>query len=147
MKIIPIYNPIGVCYRFSDRTIRRSGPSFATPTQLDPFRPMKTLFALLLGLAVAAPVLADSLPVLKVSARDGVLEPAVIEAPAGKRFVIEVTNDGKAVMEFESHDLKVEKVIPPGHKASFNIRALKSGEYRFYDEFHEKTGQGKVIVK
>lgn len=108
---------------------------------------MKTLAALLLGLAIAMPALADELPVFKVSARDGVLEPAVIEAPAGKRFAIEVTNEGKAAMEFESHDLKVEKVIPPGRKATFTIRALKAGEYRFYDEFHEKTGQGKVVVK
>ncbi|HEX7327810.1 MAG TPA: cupredoxin domain-containing protein [Casimicrobiaceae bacterium] len=108
---------------------------------------MKTLAALLLGLAVAMPALADELPAFKVSARDGLLEPTVIEAPAGKRFTIEVTNEGKAAMEFESHDLKLEKVIPPGRKATFTIRALKAGEYRFYDEFHEKTGQGKVVVK
>ena len=147
MKIIPIYNPNGVCYRPSNCAIRRDESIPTRVRETDPARPMKTLFALLLGLAVAAPVLADELPVFKVSARDGVLEPAVIEAPAGKRFVIEVTNDGKAVVEFESRDLKVEKVIAPGRKASFTIRALKAGEYRYYDEFHEKTGQGKVVVK
>lgn len=108
---------------------------------------MKTLLSLLLGLAIAAPALADELPLFKLSARDGVIAPTVIEAPAGKRFVIEVANDGKAAMEFESHDLKVEKVIPPGHKATFTIRALKPGEYRFYDDFHEETSQGKVVVK
>jgi hypothetical protein len=27
------------------------------------------------------------------------------------------------------------------------INALKAGEYKFFDEFHEKTGQGKVIAK
>ena len=108
---------------------------------------MKTLLALALGLAVAAPVLADELPVLRLSARDGVLDPAVLEAPAGRRFVIEVTNDGTAAMEFESRDLKLEKVIAPGRKATFTIRELKPGEYRYYDEFHEKSGQGKVVVK
>jgi len=24
---------------------------------------------------------------------------------------------------------------------------LKAGEYKFVDEFHEKTGQGKVVAK
>ncbi|HMA31117.1 MAG TPA: cupredoxin domain-containing protein [Casimicrobiaceae bacterium] len=50
-------------------------------------------------------------------------------------------------MEFESRDLKQEKVIPPGRTATVTINALKAGEYRFYDEFHEKTGQGKVVAK
>jgi hypothetical protein len=50
-------------------------------------------------------------------------------------------------MEFESRDLRQEKVIPPGGKATLTIKAMKPGEYRFFDEFHEKTGQGRLIVK
>jgi hypothetical protein len=33
--------------------------------------------------------------VVKLSARDGKFEPLTIEVPAGKRFKIEVSNDGK----------------------------------------------------
>jgi uncharacterized cupredoxin-like copper-binding protein len=58
-----------------------------------------------------------------------------------------VSNEGKTAMEFESRDLKQEKVIPPGKKATLTINALKAGEYKFVDEFHEKTGQGKVVAK
>ena len=94
-----------------------------------------------------AGVLADDLALFKLVARDGVFEPAVIEVPAGKRFRIEVSNQGKTAMEFESRDLKQEKVIPPGGKATVTINALKAGEYKFIDEFHEKTGQGKVVAK
>ena len=83
----------------------------------------------------------------KLSARDGVFEPTVIEVPAGKRFRIEIANQGKTAMEFESRDLRQEKVIPPGGKATVTINALKAGEYRFFDEFHEKTGQGKIVAK
>ncbi|MDE2359273.1 MAG: cupredoxin domain-containing protein, partial [Betaproteobacteria bacterium] len=54
---------------------------------------------------------------------------------------------GKSAIEFESRDLKQEKVIPPGKTARVTINALKPGEYRFFDEFHEKTGQGKVVAK
>ena len=74
-------------------------------------------------------------------------EPSSIEVPAGKRFRLEVSNQGKTAMEFESRDLKQEKIIPPGGKATVTINALKSGEYRFFDEFHEKTGQGKIVAK
>jgi uncharacterized protein (DUF2141 family) len=50
-------------------------------------------------------------------------------------------------MEFESRELKQEKVIAPGKKATLSINALKAGEYKFVDEFHEKTGQGKLVAK
>jgi plastocyanin len=100
-----------------------------------------------LALLVGAPALAADEPLFKLIARDGVFTPAVIEVPAGKRVRLEVSNEGKTPMEFESRDLKQEKVIPPGGKATFTINAMKPGEYRFFDEFHEKTGQGRFIAK
>jgi plastocyanin len=108
---------------------------------------LRSAFALLLGLAAASGVRADEIQSYKLTSTDGVFEPAVIEVPAGKRFRIEVTNLGKTAMEFESRELKQEKVIPPGGKATLTISALKAGQYKFVDEFHEKTGQGKVVVK
>ena len=98
-------------------------------------------------LVPAAALAADDVASFKLVARDGVFEPATIEVPAGKRFRLEVSNDGKTAMEFESHELKQEKVIAPGKKAVLTINALKAGEYKFVDEFHEKTGQGKVVAK
>lgn len=103
--------------------------------------------ALLLGFVVATPAFADEAALFKLVARDGVFEPAVIEVPAGKAVRLEVQNQGKTAVEFESRDLRQEKVIPPGGKATFSLRALKAGEYRFFDEFHEKTGQGKLVAK
>lgn len=83
----------------------------------------------------------------KLSARDGVFAPTVIEVPAGKRFRLEVSNEGKTAMEFESRELRQEKVVPPGRKATLTINALKPGEYKFVDEFHEQAGQGKVVAR
>jgi len=105
------------------------------------------LLALMLGALLASSALAEDLATFKLVARDGTFDPTVVEVPAGKRFRLEVSNDGKSAIEFESRDLKQEKVIPPGKKATVTINALKAGEYRFYDEFHEKTGQGKVVAK
>ena len=96
---------------------------------------------------LAAGALAQETASYKLTARDGVFEPTTIEVPAGKRFSIEIVNEGKSAIEFESRALKQEKVIPPGSKATVTINALKAGEYKFFDEFHEKTGQGKVVAK
>lgn len=95
----------------------------------------------------AASAAAAEVPLFKLVARDGVFEPAVIEVPAGQRVRIEISNEGKTPMEFESRDLKQEKVIPAGGKATVTINAMKAGEYRFFDEFHEKTGQGRLVAK
>ena len=111
---------------------------------LSPSRAAVVALALLTASAAFA---ADDAASFKLVARDGVFEPATIEVPAGKRFRLEVSNEGKSAMEFESRELKQEKVIAPGKKAMLTINALKAGEYRFVDEFHEKTGQGKVIAK
>jgi len=96
---------------------------------------------------VAVPAAFADDPSYKLVARDGAFEPATIEVAAGKRFRLEVTNEGKSAMEFESRELKQEKVIPPGKKATLTINALKAGEYKFVDEFHEKNGQGKIVAK
>ena len=105
-----------------------------------------SLFALIAAF-VALPALAQDETIFKIVAKDGKLDPAVIEVPAGKRFKLEVTNEGKSAIEFESKDLKQEKVIAPGAKATLSINALKAGEYKFFDEFHEATAKGKIVAK
>jgi uncharacterized cupredoxin-like copper-binding protein len=108
---------------------------------------VSAMLVLAVATLLAVPALAEDVPLFKLVARDGVFEPTVIEVPAGKRVRLEVRNEGKTPMEFESRDLKQEKVIPPGGSATLTINAMKAGEYRFFDEFHEKTGQGKFVAK
>src|SRR5262252_2939786 len=104
-------------------------------------------FIALVAALAAVPALAQDAEVFKLTARDGKFDPAVLEVPAGKRFRLEVTNENKKAIEFESKDLKQEKVIPPGGKATVNIGPLKPGEYAYYDEFQEATGRGKLVAK
>lgn len=132
-------------YRHPGRYIHRATP--LTIVHIKTSFLLRGLAAATLAFTVAAPVLAEDVPLFKLVARDGVFEPTSVEVPAGKRVRLEITNQGKTAMEFESRDLKQEKVIPPGGTATVTIRALKAGEYRFVDEFHEKTGQGKLIAK
>ena len=108
---------------------------------------MPFLVALLLALTAVPARAADELLVYKLDVRDGVFEPATLEVPAGKRFKIEISNVGKGPIEFESRDLRQEKVLAPGAKSSVVINALKPGTYTFFDEYHMDLPKGKIIVK
>lgn len=103
------------------------------------------LAALSLSLAVTVAQAEDAV-VVGVVAKDGKFEPATLEVPAGKRIRIEVSNQGKKPIEFESKGLKFEKVIAPGAKSSVVVNALKPGEYAFFDEF-SPDAKGKVVAR
>lgn len=90
---------------------------------------------------------AEELAVFRLIARDGVFEPKTIEVPAGKRFKVEISNEGKGPIEFESRDLKQEKVLAAGAKSSIVINGLKPGTYVFFDDFHPETGKCQIVAK
>lgn len=95
----------------------------------------------------SASALAEELPVYRLVARDGTFEPKTIEVPAGKRFKIEISNEGKGPIEFESRDLKQEKVLAGGARSSVVINGLKPGTYVFFDEYHPDMAKGQIIAK
>ncbi len=73
--------------------------------------------------------------------------PTEIKVPANKRVQITVVNDDATPEEFESHEMKVEKVIPGKSKGVVRIGPLKPGRYPFFGEFHEATAKGTVIAE
>jgi hypothetical protein len=73
--------------------------------------------------------------------------PAEIKVPANKRVKLTVVNDDPTPEEFESHELRVEKVIPGKSKGIVRIGPLKPGRYPFYGEYHESTAKGVVIAE
>jgi plastocyanin domain-containing protein len=73
--------------------------------------------------------------------------PSEIKVKAGKPFVLVVTNKDAKPEEFESKELRIEKVIPAGKTASIRVRALKPGTYPFFGEFNPKTAQGQIIAE
>ena len=95
--------------------------------------------------AVGAAQAAD-LPTFRLELNDGVLNPARIEVPAGQRIKIEVHNVGKGAAEFESVQLRKEKVLAPGAQSFVVIAPLSPGEYKFFDDFHQ-TAQGVIVAK
>ena len=49
--------------------------------------------------------------------------------------------------EFESKPLRIEKVVPANSEATFQVRALKPGRYKFVGEFHEDSAKGELVVE
>lgn len=93
-----------------------------------------------------SPVLADELPTYQLTFKsNGTFEPLHLEVPAG-RFKIELTNESKEPVEFESIPLRKEKVLGPGVKSFVAITISRPGEYPFFDDFHQDV-KGTLIVK
>ncbi|KND58232.1 putative exported protein [Candidatus Paraburkholderia schumanniana] len=89
---------------------------------------------------------AADLPTFKLEMNDGKLNPARIEVPAGQCIKIEVHNVGKGAAEFESVQLRKEKVLASGADSFVVIAPLDPGEYKFFDDFHQ-TAQGVIVAK
>lgn len=83
----------------------------------------------------------------RVVIKNHMFEPAEVEIPAGKRVKLIVDNQDPTPEEFESHELKREKIIAGGKTAKIWIGPLEPGRYPFFGEFNEATAQGAVIVK
>jgi plastocyanin len=79
--------------------------------------------------------------------KDHRFEPATLQVPAGKKIRLLVKNLDPTPEEFDSSDLRREKVIPGKSEATILIGPLKPGTYKFVGEFHESTAKGTVIAK
>ena len=95
---------------------------------------------------LASPALAQA-PGFALTVRDQKFEPAELEVPAGQKFELRITNAETVSIEFESSDLRREKVITRGQTATLYLGPLKPGRYEFFDEYNEKVARGALIVK
>jgi plastocyanin len=100
----------------------------------------------LTGLAFSAARAEEPIKV-PVAIKDHRFDPAELRVPAGKPFVLEVTNEDVTPEEVESKPLKFEKVVPGNKAATVRVRSLEKGRYRFFGEYHEATAQGVVIAE
>ncbi len=97
-------------------------------------------------LAVGRPAIAADEPTFTIEFKDGTVTPTRIEVPAKTRFKLELKNSGKTAAEFESNEMKREKVLAPGTTSSLVIRTLDPGEYKFFDDFHQQA-KGVIVAK
>ena len=97
------------------------------------------------GLSFVAPALADA-PIMLIL-QNHKFTPNVIKVKANQPAVITMVNKDATAEEFDSADLKVEKVVAGNQSGTIRLRALKPGTYHFMGEYHDKTAQGVVIAQ
>jgi plastocyanin len=96
-------------------------------------------------LTVAAAAAADL--EIPVSIEKNRFQPDEIRVKSGTPFVLVVTNKDATPEEFESKELRIEKVIPGGKTMKIRVRALKPGTYPFVGEYHEATAKGRIVAE
>ena len=117
-------------------------------TKMTPMTPTRALpICLLLALALFPIAALAEDPTFTVVIRDHQFQPAEVRIPAGKKVRLVVDNQDATAEEFESKELKREKVIPAKSRATILIGPLKQGRYPFVGEFHEQTAKGVVIAE
>lgn len=108
----------------------------------------KAILALLVTLAGFCSVTAFAAPAeFEIVIRDHRFQPSVLEIPAGQRVKIVVRNLDATPEEFESYELRREKIIAGKSEAIIFVGPLKPGTYTFFGEFNPETAQGRLVAK
>ena len=95
---------------------------------------------------VTGPALAYTPGGVTLTLKNHRFTPATFTVAAGQKVRVTLINQDPATEEFDSHDLRLEEVVTPMGRISFNIGPLPAGQYSFMGEFHAGTAQGKVTA-
>lgn len=108
---------------------------------------MKRLFlGALLALATIAAQAAD-VPEYKLVIKDHKFQPVELKVPADTKIKLVVTNQDSTPSEFESNEFNREKIVLPNSTVTVFVGPLGKGSYKFFDDFHQDTGNGVLIVE
>lgn len=98
-------------------------------------------------LLAGVPALAQDMPTVNLVIRAGRFVPTTLEVPANTKFRLIIKNEGPGAEEFESIELRKEKVLAPGVTSFLIFQPLKPGAYKFFGDFHPETAQGQMVAK
>lgn len=104
------------------------------------------LFPCALILAIGTSAAAQE-PAYTLVIKDHQFQPTEIAVPAGQKIALIVKNNDPTPEEFESTELRREKVVPGGEQITVYIGPLKPGKYEFFGDFNPKTARGHIIAK
>ena len=95
--------------------------------------------------------IANTAPELKefyeITIKDHKFSPVELIVPAGQKIKLRVANQDATPEEFESHDMKREKIIGGNKTATIFVGPLKAGKYHYFGEFNMDTANGYIIAK
>lgn len=107
---------------------------------------MFSAFVLMLLTQLALPAIAHADDYVLVI-RNHRFSPQELVVPAGERVKITIHNQDDTAEEFESKDLRREKIIAGNSSANIWVGPLPAGEYGFIGEFNEDSARGKLVAK
>jgi hypothetical protein len=108
--------------------------------------PRYGLLVLALIFGYATPLMAED-PPYTLTIKDHKFQPTEIEIPADKKIELIVKNEDPTPEEFESIELRREKVVPGGQQITVYIGPLKPGRYEFFGDFNPATARGHIVAK
>ena len=117
---------------------------------------MKTLKSIFLDLAVVAIAALAPLTVplalaadaeVALAIKDHRFAPEELKVPAHTKIKLIITNQDATPEEFESYELKREKLIPANSKGIVFVGPLAPGRYEFFGEFNQKTAHGVIVAE
>ena len=109
---------------------------------------MTARLALLLLLVAAVPALALAADLeIPLTIEQNRFSPEEVRVKANTPFVLVITNKDAAAEEFESKELRIEKVVPAGKTLKVRVRALKPGTYPFVGDYHQSTAKGRTVAE
>ncbi|HUW25669.1 MAG TPA: cupredoxin domain-containing protein [Gallionella sp.] len=106
-----------------------------------------SLLALLIAILPLAAAADAEMPEFALTIHNHRFEPTTLKVPANTKFKLQVTNKDTTPSEFESYELNREKVVLPDSTVTVLIGPLDKGTYKFFDDFHQDTGQGVLIAE
>lgn len=86
-------------------------------------------------------------PAYMLVIKDHRFEPTEIAIPAGQKIALTVKNNDPTPEEFESTELRREKVVPGGEEIIVYIGPLRPGKYEFFGDFNPQTARGHIVAK
>jgi Cupredoxin-like domain len=105
-----------------------------------------TLIGLVLLLVVVTRAAAQD-PAYTLVIKDHKFQPTEIEIPANQKITLIVKNDDPTPEEFESTELRREKVVAGGDQITVYIGPVKPGRYEFFGDFNPATARGHITAK
>jgi heme/copper-type cytochrome/quinol oxidase subunit 2 len=130
------------------RSLQSCRPDFRHAVDCPRLRaPVRALGWLLLAAALlqSAPSQAQN-PTFSISIRDNAFDPPELTVPVGQKIELHVTNERTSASEFESAELRREKIVTPGQQVTVYVGPLRPGTYEFFDDFNPQT-RGHLIAR
>jgi hypothetical protein len=106
-----------------------------------------TRLLLLAAALVGGPVFAADPPEFSLTIEAHRFAPEEIRVKAGTPFILIIANKDATPEEFDSPDLRMEKVLPGNKTMRLRMPGLKPGTYRFMGEYNAATAKGRIVAE